>query len=183
MHQVTYYVRVLKSLEVPALILTNAVGAIDVSFSLGDFVLINDYINFMGYNPLIGKNDTRYGERFVDMTYAYDAKLRSIIFDVALELSTELKEGVYVGYMGQSYETPAEIRMFLAFGRSVIGMSTVPEVIEANHCGIPVAVFSCVANMDAEILDQRLGGEEVVSTVNREKSKLIALLTKTVAKL
>ncbi len=183
MRQVTYYVRVLKLLEVPALILTNAVGAIDVSLSLGDFVLINDHIKFMGYNPLIGKNDTRYGERFVDMTYAYDANLRNIILEAALEISMKLKDGVYVGYMGPSYETPTEIRMLRAFGGSVVGMSTVPEVIEANHCGIPVAAISCVANMAAGILDQRLSGEEVISTVNREKSKLIALLTKTVAKL
>lgn len=181
MQQVTYFVRVFKLLGVPAMLVTNAAGGINESFTPGDFMLITDHINYMGYNPLIGPNDERYGDRFVDMTYAYDLALRGKIKEAATGLAIDLKEGVYVGYMGPSYETPAEIRMLRGFGGSAVGMSTVPEVIEANHCGIPVAGITCVTNMAAGILDQRLSSDEVIETGNRVKEQLIALLTKTVA--
>lgn len=180
MPQVTYYVRVFKLLGVPALIITNAAGAINKDFRPGDFMLITDHINYMGCNPLIGANDDRFGERFVDMSYAYDINLRGIIKRAAENLEIQLREGVYVGYMGPSYETPSEIRMFSQFGGSAVGMSTVPEVIEANHCGIPVAGISCITNMAAGILDQRLSGDEVIETGNRMQARFIALLKETI---
>ena len=180
MQQVTYYVRVLKLLGIPAMLLTNAAGTVDENFAPGDFMLVTDHINYMGANPLTGQNDERFGLRFVDMTYAYDKNLRDLIKRAAASAGIDLKEGVYVAFAGPTFETPAEIRMVRGWGGTAVGMSTVPEVIVANHCAMPVAAVSVVTNMAAGMLDQRLSSDEVEEMGKLMKDKVVKLLGETI---
>ena len=165
--EVTWYVRVLKELGVTRLILTNACGGLEPAWNVGDLMLITDHINYMFQNPLTGPNLAAYGPRCPDMTNAYSPRMRAVVRSAADGLSIELREGVYVGFCGPSYETPAEIRMFRALGVDAVGMSTVPEAIVANHCGIEVCGISCITNYAAGILDQPLTEAEVLETANR----------------
>ncbi|MEG1551483.1 MAG: purine-nucleoside phosphorylase [Oscillospiraceae bacterium] len=174
-------IRVMKSLGVSSLILTNAAGGINKSFNVGDIMLIDDHINFMGTNPLIGKNDAEIGSRFPDMSYAYNRELCEIAEKSAKAMGTQLKRGVYIGCTGPSYETPAEIRAFRILGADAVGMSTVPEVIAANHCGLKVLAFSLISNMAAGILESPLTEEEVL-TVGAKKSAEMQMLIQEIIK-
>ena len=147
LEEVTFPIRVMKRLGVETVLITNAAGGINESFQAGDLMLIRDHINFMFRNPLVGPNDPELGDRFPDMTEAYDADLRRLAKKVAEKLGIDLKEGVYAAMLGPSYETPAEIRMLRTVGGDAVGMSTVPEVIVARHAGIRVLGLSCIANM------------------------------------
>jgi purine-nucleoside phosphorylase len=140
--QVTFGVRVLASLGVTSMVFTNAAGGINLKLSRGGLVLISDHINLQGSNPLSGPNDDALGPRFPDMSEAYPARYREIAKQAARELGIELSEGVYAAMLGPSYETPAEIRYLRAIGADVVGMSTVPEVIVANHMGVRVLGIS-----------------------------------------
>lgn len=180
MQQVTYPVRVIKALGIPKLILTNSCGGLNPEFEPGDLMLITDHINFMGANPLIGPNEDMFGCRFPDMTKAYNKELAEKARKCAGELSIDLKEGTYVGYSGPSFETPAEIRMFQMLGGSAVGMSTVPEVIAASHCGLNVLALSCITNLAAGILDQPLSAEEVIEVAGKAGKKFTGLLEKIV---
>lgn len=160
-------VRVIKALGCRALVLTNAAGGVNYDFSVGDFMLITDHINFMGANPLRGANEEEIGTRFCDMSRVYDAGLQELARKVAGEKGLTLREGVYLGYMGPSYETPAEIRAFRTLGADAVGMSTVPEAIAAAHCGLPVLALSLITNMAAGMTGKRLSGEEVIEIANR----------------
>ncbi|XJZ26108.1 purine-nucleoside phosphorylase [Bacillota bacterium Lsc_1132] len=171
--QVTFPVRVMKELGVEVLIVTNAAGGVNESFSPGDLMLISDHINNMGSNPLIGPNDSRLGVRFPDMSEAYSKKLRTTAKEIAPRLNIEVKEGVYVGNTGPVYETPAEIRMLRTLGGDAVGMSTVPEVIVARHSGIEVLGISCISNMAAGILDQPLTHDEVIETTERVRENFL----------
>jgi purine-nucleoside phosphorylase len=171
--QVTFPVRVMKELGVDTLIVTNAAGGINESFSPGDLMIITDHINNMGGNPLIGRNDARLGARFPDMSEAYSKKLRNMAKEIAARLSIDVKEGVYVGNTGPSYETPAEIRMLRVLGGDAVGMSTVPEVIVARHSGLSVLGISCISNMAAGILDQPLTHDEVMETTEKVKANFL----------
>jgi purine-nucleoside phosphorylase len=162
--QVTFGVRVLGSLSVRAMVFTNAAGGIDLALQRGGLLLISDHINLQGANPLVGPNDDALGPRFPDMSEAYSKKFRDIAKTVARELGVPLAEGVYAAVLGPSYETPAEIRYLRTIGASVVGMSTVLEVIAANHMGIQALGISCVTNMAAGILPQKLSHEEVLET-------------------
>src|SRR5699024_9410105 len=142
----------------------------------GDLMVIRDHINFMSRNPLIGENEDELGPRFPDMSEAYNRKLREQVFQIAKSESIELQEGVYVGVLGPSYETPAEIRMLRTMGADAVGMSTVPEVIAARHAGIEVIGISCISNMAAGILDQPLSHEEVIETTEQAKEKFLRLV-------
>jgi len=173
---VSFPVRVMKQLGVETLIVTNAAGGINTSFQAGDLMVIRDHINFMFRNPLMGPNDNNLGVRFPDMSEAYSKRLREVAHRVASEQGGSLREGVYAGLLGPSYETPAEIRMLRTLGADVVGMSTVPEVIVARHAGIEVLGFSCVSNMAAGILDQPLSHEEVMETTERVKSQFLRLV-------
>lgn len=173
---VTLPVRVMKKLGVEQILVTNAAGGINTRFSPGDLMIINDHINFTGRNPLIGPNDEQMGVRFPDMSQAYDAELRALAKEVAEELGISVQEGVYVGVVGPSYETPAEIRMLRTLGADAVGMSTVPEVIVAVHSGMKVLGISCISNMAAGILDQPLNHEEVVATAEQVKEKFLKLV-------
>lgn len=176
MTEVTFPVRVMKLLGVETLIVTNAAGAVNTSFTPGDLMIINDHINFSGSNPLIGKNLSELGTRFPDMSEAFNKDLISKVKDIAKSININIQEGVYVMASGPSYETPAEIRMYRLLGADAVGMSTVPEVIVANHCGMKVLGISCMTNMAAGILDQPLNHEEVIETSNKVKTDFIKLM-------
>jgi purine-nucleoside phosphorylase len=174
--QVTFGVRVLHQLGVRAIVFTNASGGINLSYSQGALVLISDHINLQGSNPLIGPNDDSLGPRFPDMTEAYSADYRSKARIVARNLDIQLFEGVYAAFTGPSYETPAEIRYLRTIGADLVGMSTVPEVIVANHMGMSVLAISCVTNMAAGVLPQKLDHKEVIETGERVRDTFIRLL-------
>ncbi len=183
MEEITYPVRVMARLGIKNLLLSNAAGGIDLDFAPGDLMLITDHINFMGRNPLMGPNEEDFGVRFCDLSYAYQPSLRKIALEAAQELGQKLQQGIYVATTGPSYETPAEIKMFRSWGASAVGMSTVPETIVANHCGINVLGISCITNMAAGILDQPLTEEEVLLTGEKSGAAFQALITRIVGKL
>ena len=168
--------RVFARLGIRAAILTNAAGGINLNFTQGALVVVRDHINLQGSNPLIGPNDERFGQRFPDMTHAYDKNYRTTALEEARRLGIEVSEGVYAALPGPSYETPAEIRYLRTIGADVVGMSTVPEVIAARHMGMRVLGISCVTNMAAGILDKPLDHREVLATGERVKDNFIALL-------
>jgi len=174
--QVVFGVRVLGRLGVRTLVLTNAAGGINPAFSRGGLVLISDHINLQGANPLAGPNDETLGPRFPDMTEAYSAELRRIAHEAARELGIVLQEGVYAAVLGPSYETPAEIRFLRGIGADLVGMSTVPEVIAANHMGLRVLAISCVTNMAAGLAPGRLTHHEVLETGAMVRQTLAQLL-------
>ena len=175
--QVVFPIRVLGEWGISNLLLTNASGGISHSLKPGDLVLIHDHINLTGFNPLVGKNIDKWGPRFPDMTYAYSEELMSLMEKAAINQGILTKRGVYVAFSGPSYETPAEIRMARLLGADLVGMSTVPEVITANHMGIRVAAISCVANYAAGMTSKRLTEGEVLSEMAKASGKLIALIT------
>jgi len=181
--QVVFPARVLCALGIRQLVVTNAAGGINVSFQAGDLMLITDHINLMGTNPLVGLNVEELGARFPDMSNAYDPQMRAAALKAAEELGISLRLGVYIGVTGPSYETPAEIRAFRQMGADAVGMSTVPEVIAAAHMGIKVLGISCITNMAAGILPQRLTHQEVMDTTTRVQADFIALLRGTVPQL
>lgn len=163
-------IRVMKMMGVKTLIVTNAAGGINENFDVGDIMVISDHINFTGRNCLIGKNDDRFGVRFPDMSFGYSLELSKVAFNCAKRLNMKLQKGVYIGCTGPSYETPAEIRAFRIMGADAVGMSTVQEVIAANHCGIDVLGFSLISNKAAGLSGERLTEEEVL-TIGRQKSE------------
>jgi purine-nucleoside phosphorylase len=173
---VTFGVRLLARLGARAVLLTNAAGGIATSFAPGDLMLVVDHLNLMGRNPLVGPNDDSLGPRFPDMTRAYDAEICDAARAAARELGTDLKEGVYAGLLGPSYETPSEIRMLQKFGADAVGMSTVPEVIVLRHSGVRVGAVSCITNLGAGISKRPLDHAEVEETARRTREKFTALL-------
>ena len=176
MNEVTFPIRVMKLLGVKTLIVTNAAGAVNTSFTPGDLMIITDHINLSGNNPLIGKNLDLFGLRFPDMSNAYDKELRNLAKKVANSINLNIKEGVYTMMSGPSYETPAEIKMIGILGGDAVGMSTVPEVIVANHCKIKVIGISCMTNMAAGILEQPLNHEDVIEASNKVKNDFIKFM-------
>ncbi|MBE6050081.1 MAG: purine-nucleoside phosphorylase [Clostridium sp.] len=177
MQEVTFPIRVMKLLGIETLIVTNASGAVNKDFKPGDLMIINDHINLSGTNPLIGKNLDTFGVRFPDMSTAYDKDLIALAKKVAADQNINIKEGVYAFMSGPTYETPAEIRMINILGGDAVGMSTVPEVIVANHSKIKVIGISCLTNMAAGILDQPLNHEEVIKTSTMVKNKFMNLMS------
>jgi purine-nucleoside phosphorylase len=174
--QVTLGVRVLHRLGVRSIVFTNAAGGINLAYTQGALVLISDHINLQASNPLVGPNDDALGPRFPDMTEAYSASYRAIAQEVGQGLGIPLAEGVYAGVLGPSYETPAEIRYLRTIGADLVGMSTVPEVIVANHLGMQVLAISCVTNMAAGILPQKINHEEVLETGRKVRDTLVRFL-------
>jgi len=174
--EVTFPMRVFGRMGIRGVILTNAAGGINLSYSQGALVLIRDHINLQGTNPLVGANDDRFGVRFPDMTHAYARDYRQMAREEAGKLGIALEEGVYAGLLGPSYETPAEIEYLRRVGADLVGMSTVAEVIAARHMEMKVLAVSCVTNMAAGILDQPLSHREVMETGERVKTTFQALL-------
>jgi purine-nucleoside phosphorylase len=179
--QVTFPMRVLGRLGIQTVILTNAAGGIRENYQIGDLVLLSDHINMLGFNPLIGPNEPRFGSspasglRFFDMTQAYSIELRSLAQTAARADGPALHEGVYLATSGPSFETPAEIRAFRALGADLVGMSTVPETIVARHMGIDVLGISCVTNLAAGISATNLSHQEVFEAGSRVQHRLAQL--------
>jgi purine-nucleoside phosphorylase len=176
LRSVTFAVRVLHRLGIRTLILTNAAGGINTAFTEGALMVIDDHINLLGSNPLIGPNDDRFGARFPDMSEVYSQRLRALADDTAREIGLAIRHGVYIAVHGPSYETPAEIRAFRALGADAVGMSTVPEAIVARQMNIEVLGISCISNMAAGVLPQPLNHEEVMETTRRVRQEFSALL-------
>jgi purine-nucleoside phosphorylase len=174
--QVTHGVRVLRALGIRSMVFTNAAGGINRELERGGLVLISDHINLQGVNPLVGPNDEACGPRFPDMSDAYSHEFREIAKEVASSLCIPISEGVYAAMLGPCYETPAEIRMLRIMGADVVGMSTVPEVIVANYFGMKSLVISCVTNMAAGILPQKINHEEVLETGAMVRETLLRYL-------
>ena len=174
--ELTLPIRVLAALGIETLVLTNACGGVNLSFSPGDLMLISDHINLSGANPLIGPNLDSFGPRFPDCSDIYTASLRSAIREKAAAAGIGLREGVYGMYSGPNYETPAEIRMYRILGADVVGMSTVPEALVAAHCGIRVVGISCITNMAAGVLPQKLSHAEVIEVAAQVHDKFRSLL-------
>jgi purine-nucleoside phosphorylase len=183
MDVVTFATRVLGVLGVKTLVITNAAGGINRRFSTGALMIIDDHINVMGTNPLVGPNDERFGARFPDMSEVYSVRLRGIATEVAMQVGLALEHGVYIAVHGPSYETPAEIRAFRTLGADAVGMSTVPEAIVARHMGIEVLGLSCITNMAAGVLPQPLVHDEVMETARRVRGGFIALLEGVIGRL
>ncbi|GAB6098988.1 purine-nucleoside phosphorylase [Halanaerocella petrolearia] len=176
MSLVGFPVQVMSLLGPTKLLVTNSAGGANENFNVGDLMLINDHINMMGTNPLIGPNEPELGERFPDMSEAYDNQLIELAEEVADKQGLGLRKGVYVGMTGPTYETPAEIKMINLLGGDAVGMSTVPEVIAANHLGMRVLGISCITNMAAGILPEPLSHDEVIETTQEVKPKFIKLV-------
>jgi len=180
---VTFGIRELQKRGVRSVVLTNAAGGVNTSYKPGDLVLISDHINLLGANPLTGPNDDSLGPRFPDMSEAYAAEYRDIAKAAGAKLGLTLNEGVYAAMTGPSYETPAEIRYLRTIGADLVGMSTVPETIVANHMGMKVLAISCVTNMAAGILKQKLVHSEVLEVGERVRDTLIKLLRAVIPRL
>jgi len=181
--QVTFGITELQRRGVKSVVLTNAAGGINEKYRPGDLVLISDHINLLGTNPLTGPNDDLLGPRFPDMSEAYSKEYREIAKRAGHDLGIVLEEGVYAATPGPSYETPAEIRYMRAIGADLVGMSTVPETIVANHRGMKVLAISCVTNAAAGILPQKLVHEEVLEAGAKVRDTLIQLLRAVVPRL
>jgi purine-nucleoside phosphorylase len=180
---VTFATRVLGRLGVKTLVVTNAAGGINAAFSSGLLMVIDDHINFMGSNPLIGRNDERLGPRFSDMSAVYSPRVRRIADEAAHAIGLTIAHGVYLAVTGPSYETPAEIRAFRALGADAVGMSTVPEAIVARHMGLDVLGVSCISNMAAGMQASALSAEEVIATTTRVQGDFIRLLEAIIGRL
>ena len=173
---VVFATRVMARLGVTRMILTNAAGGINTGFAQGALMIIDDHINLLGTNPLVGPNDDRFGPRFPDMSEVYSKRLRDIADEAARARGVDVSHGVYVAVHGPSYETPAEIRYLRTIGADAVGMSTVPEAITARHMGLEVLGISCITNMAAGVLPQPLVHDEVMETAKRVQNSFIALL-------
>ncbi len=183
LRDVTMPIRVMKRLGVQTLIVTNAAGGVNTTFAPGDLMLLTDFINLSGKNPLTGPNLDEFGPRFPDMSHAYDVRLMELTQEVADKLGVALQKGVYCWMNGPCYESPAEIRMARAIGGDAVGMSTVPETIVARHCGMDVLGLSCITNMAAGILNQPLSHQEVMETGEKVKDTFRALVDGVIAAL
>jgi purine-nucleoside phosphorylase len=178
--QAVFGLRALWNLGIQSVVLTNAAGGVNASYNPGQLVLISDHINLLGQNPLTGPNDESLGPRFPDMSEAYSKRYREIAREAGKAMGLDLAEGVYAALPGPSYETPAEIRYLRTIGADLVGMSTVPEAIAANHMGMKVLGISCVTNHAAGVTEQKLDHKEVLEVGERIKDTLIGLLRRAI---
>lgn len=183
LEEVTFPVRALGLLGVKSLVLTNAAGGLNNSFSEGSLIVISDHLNLMGASPLRGPNDSRFGPRFPDMTKVYDQEYQELTVREAQAMGLELRRGIYAALPGPNYETPAEIRMLRLLGADAVGMSTVPEAIVARQMGVRVLGISCITNMAAGVLDRPINHDEVMETGQRVRETFAELLRRVIPKL
>lgn len=183
MSTLAFPIYVMCALGVKTLLVTNAAGGVNPDFNVGDLMLIEDHLNFLGDNPLRGPNLDQFGPRFPDMTFAYADDIRALWRQVAQEQGTLLREGVYAAMLGPSYETPAEIRMLHRIGADAVGMSTVPEVIVSAHCGMKVTALSVITNQAAGLSGQPLSHDEVKEASELARARIVPLLRGVVARL
>ena len=175
--EIAFAPRVLARIGVPTLVLTNASGGINTAFSPGSVMVIDDHINLLGDNPLIGPHDDRFGPRFPDMTQVYASRLRAVVELVGAEVSLRLVHGVYVAVHGPSFETPAEIKFLRTIGADAVGMSTVPEAIVARQMGLEVLGLACITNMAAGVLPKPLHQDDVLQAAEQLAEPFGRLLT------
>ena len=168
--------RTMARLGAKAVLLTNAAGGLDPSWTPGDLMVITDHLNLTGMTPLLGMNDDKLGPRFPDMSQAYSLELQKAAHEAAKDAKLSLREGVYAGLLGPSYETPAEIRMLQRLGAQAVGMSTVLETIALRHMRVPVGALSCITNLGAGIAKHELNHKEVEEVANQKKADLLRLL-------
>ena len=173
--EITLPIRVMKYMGVKLLVLSNASGGINPNFRVSDIMYITDHINLLP-NPLIGNNDERIGTRFPDMSEAYDKKALALADEIANKLNIKVQHGVYVADSGPSYETPAEYRYYRAIGGDCVGMSTVPEVIIARHCGLRVFAVSVITDLGGQDVPVEVSHEEVLNAANVAEPKMTAIL-------
>lgn len=180
MQEITFPVRVLKALGVNHVLLTNAAGGTNESFSGGTLMLITDQINIMGHSPLMGPNESSLGPRFPDVSTIYSPSFNASVLEEAKALDIDLKQGVYFYFTGPAYETPAEVRLAKMLGGDAVGMSTAPEALVAAHMGMKVTGISCITNMAAGIQKTALNHQEVVEVANRVQGTFIKLVNRIV---
>ncbi len=178
-----HFIRTLQSLGCKSVLMTNAAGSLRKDFQPGQLVLISDHINFSITSPLVGPNDDTFGPRFISMDDAYDPGLRNILQQTAKDVDLCLHEGIYFGVLGPHFETPAEIRAFRHLGADVIGMSTIPEVIVARHCGLKVAVISVVTNFAAGLTEEHIDHAKHLAFAEQASSSLRNLLKNSISRL
>ena len=177
----TFPVRVMKALGVELLIVSNAAGGLNPNFAAGDVMVIDDHVNLLNRNPLVGVNNDQLGPRFPDMSAPYDRQLGNYALSIARKHDFVCHRGVYIAMLGPTYETRAEIRMLRLFGGDAVGMSTVPEVLVAVHAGIRVLGLSTITNVCSPDKPHSTSGEEVVAVANTAKDKLRAIVAGVVA--
>jgi len=182
MRTVTFATRVIGRLGVKTLILTNAAGGVNVTLTPGTLMVMDDHINLMGTNPLVGPNEEAFGARFPDMSEVYSTRLRGIADEVARGQGLPIGHGVYAALHGPSYETPAEIRFLRAIGADAVGMSTAPEAIVARHMGVEVLGISCITNAAAGVLPEPLNHDEVMEVARRVRGAFASLLEGIIAR-
>ncbi|MFW6149497.1 MAG: purine-nucleoside phosphorylase [Atribacterota bacterium] len=181
MQEITFPVRVMNKLGASVIIISNAAGGMNRFFKRGDLMLIADHINLMGDNPLIGSNDEQLGPRFPDMSEAYDRELRKITVDIALEEGIRLHQGIYVGLPGPMLETPAEYRFLIKMGADAVGMSTVPEVIVANHMGMQVLGISCITDLAIDGVVEKIHFKEILKAAAQSEPMMTKLVKKVIS--
>ena len=169
-------IRVLKDIGCKLLIITNAAGSLDQKMPAGSLMAITDHINWSGFNPLIGINDDDYGPRFHDMSDGYNQNYRNQLIEVAQKINQKLYEGIYCMYSGPNFETPAEINALRIIGGNAVGMSTVPEVLVANHCGLPVVAISVITNFAAGMSKTKLSHQETLENAKLAETNIINLI-------
>ncbi len=183
LEEVTFPIRVLKMLGVRTLVLTNAAGALNTEFAPGSLMVISDHINLLGANPLTGRNDSRFGPRFPDLTSVYAPELQNMVIEEARAMGMELRRGIYAALTGPSYETPAEIHMVRTLGADAVGMSTVPEAIVARHMDMQVIGISCVTNLAAGVSNRPIDHSQVMAIGQSVRGQLTELLSRVVKRL
>ena len=183
MREITFPVRVLKALGIKHLLISNAAGAVNPGYAKGDLMLLDDHINLLPGNPLIGKNYDELGPRFPDMNYPYDARLNRLLEESANEENITLHKGVYLVVSGPSLETRAEYRMIRTLGADVVGMSTVPEVIVARQMALPVAAVSVITDIGNPDNPEPVSLDEILKVARKAKKKLTVLFGKTIEKI
>lgn len=183
MQEIVFPVRVMKHLGAKTLIVSNAAGGVNELFQVGDLMLIKDHINLMGDNPLIGINDEALGPRFPDMSQAYTPKLQFLAKEAADELGIKIREGVYLAVSGPNYETPAELKFMRTIGADAVGMSTVPEVIAAVHCGMNILGISCITDIAAAEKLEELDHEKVLAAAKEIEPKFISLVSEVIKRI
>ena len=169
-------IRVLKDIGCKLLIVTNAAGSLDETMPAGSLMAISDHINWSGFNPLIGKNDEEYGPRFHDMSDGYHKFYRDQLLNTAKKLNQKIYEGIYCMYSGPNFETPAEINALRVIGGNAVGMSTVPEVIVANHCDLPVVAISVITNLAAGMNKTKLSHQETLENASLAEKNILQLI-------
>lgn len=175
MQEVTFPVRVMRELGIKTLFVSNAAGGTNPHFSIGDLMIITDHINFFPEHPLRGKN-IDYGPRFPDMSEAYSKELINKALDIAKENNIKVQQGIYIGTQGPTFETPAEYKMFRTLGADAVGMSTVPEVIVANHCGIKVFGVSVITDLGIEGKIVEVSHEEVQKAADEAQPRMTTIM-------